>query len=107
MSSLSNLVIADRFSAENPDWQSVIVTERLQLAADMMCADAKRLLDRARNGLGPRSPGSPLVPLAAHGSWTENRPKRGGPDGQSNCYPIDYPTSLSGLLSGLIFPQNA
>ena len=43
------------------DWQSVIVTERLQLAADMMRADAKGPLDRARNGLGRRSPGSPLV----------------------------------------------
>ena len=56
---------------------------------------------------GPGSPGSPLVPLAAHGSRTDNRPKRRGPDGQSNCYPVDYPTSLSGLLSGLIFPPNA
>jgi len=38
-----------------PDLRSAIVTERLQLTAEMIRADAKRPLDRARNGLGPRS----------------------------------------------------
>ena len=95
MSSLSNLVIADRFlRAENPDWQSVIVTERLQLAADMMRADAKRPLDRARNGLGP--------PTKPAGAASRARQLDGEP-----LLKKKKKKKKGGFLAVLIFPINA